>query len=36
MYKVWRKLLPKHHFGSDIIESLTRMIFILGLFFFCL
>ncbi|WP_256832004.1 MULTISPECIES: diguanylate cyclase [unclassified Paenibacillus] len=33
MYKVWRRLLPKHHFGSDIIESLTRMIFILGLFF---
>ncbi|MBP1154677.1 MULTISPECIES: diguanylate cyclase [unclassified Paenibacillus] len=33
MFKVWRRLLPKHRFGSDIIQSLTRMMLVLGLFF---
>lgn len=33
MFTVWRRLLPKQHFGSDIIISLTRMMLILGLFF---
>lgn len=32
MFKLWRRLLPKHHFGADIIQSLTRMMIILGVF----